>query len=165
MRDAMNWSIPLGRMFGIQVPVHILFPIMALGMIGQVAAKDRFPAGTWMDALMLAGLFFISILLHEFGHCFGARWVDGDASEILMWPLGGLAYCDVPHTPRANFICTICGPLVNVVLCLASGVLIALSEPTLRPTWNPFWYPYRVAASGQILLYTWSGTEFLTTQP
>ena len=47
-------------------------------------------------------LLFGIILLHEFGHCFGARYVDGDAKEILIWPLGGLAYVDVPHTPRAQ---------------------------------------------------------------
>ncbi len=40
---------------------------------------------------MLAGLLFVSVLLHEFGHCFAARWVDGDATEIMIWPLGGLA--------------------------------------------------------------------------
>ena len=44
------------------------------------------------------------VLLHEFGHCAGARAVDGDAHQILMWPLGGLAAIEVPHTPRANFM-------------------------------------------------------------
>ena len=39
----------------------------------------------------LAVLFFVSVLCHELGHCFVARWVDGDATEIMMWPLGGLA--------------------------------------------------------------------------
>ena len=59
-------------------------------------------------------LLFGIILLHEFGHCFGARYVDGDAKEVLIWPLGGLAFVDVPHTPRALFIATAAGPAVNV---------------------------------------------------
>ena len=33
-----------------------------------------------------------------------------------MWPLGGLAYVEVPHTPRANFITTAAGPAVNLFL-------------------------------------------------
>jgi Zn-dependent protease len=167
MRDPMSWSIPIGRLFGIQIRVHILLPIVILGLVGRVvASKEPYPAGTWMDVLMLSGLAFVSILLHEFGHCFAARWVEGDANEILMWPLGGLAYCDVPHTPRANFICVICGPLVNLALCAFSGLLIvALSEPTVRPTWNPFWYPYRYDATGQILLTTWGGGDYFTNQP
>ena len=37
------------------------------------------------------GLLFLAVLLHELGHCFGARSVEGDAQEILLWPLRGLA--------------------------------------------------------------------------
>ena len=69
----------------------------------------------------MCGLLFLSILLHEFGHCFAARSVDGDATEMLLWPLGGLAYCDVPHTPRANLITALGGPAVNLALCVLAG--------------------------------------------
>jgi Zn-dependent protease len=87
------------------------------------------------------GLLFISVLLHEFGHCFGARFMDGDAQEILLWPLGGLAYVEVPHTPRANFVTTLAGPLVNVFLCVLSGAVLAYSHVTIP--WNLFtYYPY-----------------------
>ena len=79
---------------------------------------------------------FASVLLHEFGHCFGARAVDGDATEVLLWPLGGLANTEVPHTPRANFITTAAGPAVNVVLCLAVCVLLAFGS--LTPSFKPW---------------------------
>jgi len=36
------------------------------------------------------------VLAHEYGHAFGARLVGGDCQEILMWPLGGLAYSPRP---------------------------------------------------------------------
>src|SRR5207244_11977431 len=76
-------------------------------------------------------------LLHEFGHCFGARLVDGDAHEVLLWPLGGLAAVDVPHTPRANFLTAAAGPLVNLFLCLAAGS--ALTMLHIQPPFNPWW--------------------------
>jgi Zn-dependent protease len=159
MRDLMSWSFPIGRLFGIQIRVHILLPIVFLGLLIRVAASKDFPiAGTWLDLSMVLGFLFLSILLHEFGHCFAARWVEGDATEILMWPLGGLASCDVPHTPRANFICVICGPLVNLAICLVCAVfIVGLSDPTFRPTWNPLWYPFRVHEDGRIWLWTWAG--------
>src|SRR5262245_56306901 len=121
MRDPLTWAIPLGRVFGITVRAHILFPVVALGLVLQAAFKKDVVPGTWIDVSMLLGLLFVSVLLHEFGHCFAARWMDGDANEILMWPLGGLAYCEVPHTPRANFVTAFGGPLVNLVLFLACG--------------------------------------------
>src|SRR5205807_4989903 len=96
--------------------------------------------GDWLIAAGLIALLFLSVLLHEFGHCFGARFVDGDAHEILLWPLGGLAYVEVPHTPRANFITTLAGPLVNLLLCVISGLVLWYAEG-LRPPWNPLWSP------------------------
>jgi stage IV sporulation protein FB len=158
MRDPFSWSFPIGRLFGITIRIHILFPVVAIGLILRVATmKDVIP-GTWIDAAMVVGLLFFSVLLHEFGHCFGARLVDGDASEILLWPLGGLAAVDVPHTARANFIMVLMGPLVNLFLCLLSAVLLAVAvEPALQPVWNPFASIYRDLPDGSMLLSTWEG--------
>ena len=123
MRDPMTWAIPLFHAFGIQVKLHILYIVLTLGMIGRVYVQDPSHLGEF--ALIWVVMLFAIILLHEFGHCFAARRMDGDAEEILMWPLGGLAYCSVPHTPRANLITAIGGPLVNVFLCIGSGAAIA----------------------------------------
>jgi Zn-dependent protease len=100
------------------------------------------------------------------GHVFAARRVGGDANEVLLWPLGGLASCDVPHNPKAHFITACGGPLVNLLICLASGLaMIFLLDTALRPTWNPLWYPYRVNAAGAIELVQWDGTPLLTANP
>ena len=134
MRDPLSWSIPLFRAYGIQVRVHILYIIITLGMILRVV--DKAPE-FWVEyTLVWVVMLFIIVLLHEFGHCFAARRMGGDANEILMWPLGGLAYCDVPHSPRAHFITAAGGPLVNVVICVVcAAVLIPLGKvlPPLNP--------------------------------
>src|SRR5262245_25771006 len=111
MRDPFSWSWPIGRLFGVNVRIHVLFPLFALGIWMRVAFSKDFNhmPGAGADVLVMLGLLFLSVLLHEFGHCFGARAVDGDAHEVLLWPLGGLAAIDVPHTPRANFIATAAG--------------------------------------------------------
>src|SRR5262245_20148016 len=127
MRDPFSWSFPIGRLFGITIRIHILFPVVALGLVLRVAFQKDVIPGTWIDAAMLVGLLFFSVLLHEFGHCFGARLVDGDAQEVLLWPLGGLAAVDVPHTARANFITTAMGPAVNLLLCIISTVLLLMA--------------------------------------
>ncbi len=131
MRDPLMWSIPIGRYFGIAVRVHLFFLILAISMIGRAARYDHAA-----DELLIQALLFASVLLHEFGHCFWARQVGGDASEILMWPLGGLASVEIPNTPRANFITTAGGPLVNVILCIAAGGALVVYQ--LVPPFNPF---------------------------
>jgi Zn-dependent protease len=139
MRDPFTWALPLGRVFGISVRVHILFPLFVLVMVLKTVRSAGNDAATWTLVnwtLVLMGFWFVSVLLHEFGHCFAARQVDGDASEIVLWPLGGLARCDVPHAPWANFVMVAGGPFANVLLCILSGaVLIACS---LQPSFS-FW--------------------------
>ena len=134
MRDPMTWSFPLGRMFGIRVNVHILLPVVLIALILRVTVgKDA--VVTFSEALVMSGFLVLSVLLHEFGHCFAARSVDGDATEVLLWPLGGLATCDVPHTPRANLITALGGPAVNFGLCVAAAGALAFAQmaPPLDP--------------------------------
>src|SRR5690348_5924836 len=140
MRDPLSWALPLFRAFGIPVKVHLFFFLITLGLFfRQVTAKDN-PIW-WMDVFLFTiVVLFGVVLLHEFGHCFGARHMDGDAKEILIWPLGGLASVEVPHTWRANFVATAAGPLVNVVLCVACAVALAAGGflPNLNPLANPY---------------------------
>jgi Zn-dependent protease len=146
MRDPFFWSIPLGRLFGITIRVHLLFPVVAIAMVLRAASMKEVVPGSWIDIAILEVLFFLCVLCHEFGHCFAARWVDGDATEILMWPLGGLASVDVPHQPRAHFITAAAGPAVNLVFCLVFGLLLGFATDCgYQPAWNPLNCPIRGA--------------------
>lgn len=146
MRDPMTWSFPIGRLFGVSIRCHIFLPVVFVGVILRaVFMKDS--TVTFGDAAALMGLLFLSILLHEFGHVFAARYVDGDAHEIMMWPLGGLAYCDIPHTPRAHLITALGGPAVNLMLCIVAAGALAFAG--LTPPLNPIAAPY------QPRLYSW----------
>src|SRR5207248_7618774 len=59
---------------------------------------------------------FCIILLHEFGHALACRQVGGRANQIVLWPLGGVAYVAPPPRPGATLWSIAAGPLVNVVL-------------------------------------------------
>ncbi len=145
MRDPMSWALPVFRAFGIPVKVHIFFFVVTLGLAFREMnqLKDVY----WLDIfLLLVVVLFGVILIHEFGHCFGARFVDGDAKEILIWPLGGLATVDVPHTPWANFVATAAGPAMNVVICLVCGIAMALAG--FLPSINPLADPYKTEMAG-----------------
>ena len=159
MRDPFAWSVPLGRLFGIQIKVHLLFPLVVLAMIWRAAYdKPAHPDGAWVDAALVMALLFVSVLLHEFGHCFAARALDGDAQEVLMWPLGGLASVEVPQTPRAHFLVAAAGPAVNLALAFLAGALLyLLPHAPLQPAWNPLpGYPGRDTVT-EVILRGWDG--------
>src|SRR5207249_11038418 len=126
---------PFGRLFGITIRIHVLVPFAAIALILRAACEENAPPGAWIDALIVVSFLFFCILLHEFGHSFAARAVGGDSNEVLLWPLGGLANFEVPHTPRANFLIAATGPAVNHVLallCVLALWLIDNVQPWFR---------------------------------
>src|SRR5438876_2430805 len=140
MRDPMSWALPLFRVSGIQVRLHIFFIIVTLGLFLRVVL-DKYHPIWWVDVFLFTiVLLFGIILLHEFGHSFGARAVGGDSKEILIWPLGGLAFVEIPPHPRAHFIVAAAGPMVNVAICVAAAAALSVAGffPSLNPVANPY---------------------------
>lgn len=132
--DPMRWGIPLFRLRGILVQVGWLFIIFAGLELITGSLK-----GGFVPAALAMGSLFVLVLLHEFGHCFACRWVEGEADEILMWPLGGLAFCRPPHNWKAEFITVAGGPGVNLVLVPILGVVTQLVwDGHARLIFNPF---------------------------
>ena len=79
---------------------------------------------TPLDRFIFVVILFGIILLHEFGHISGARISGGEASHVELTPLGGLAFTAPAKGPRPTLITVICGPLVNVVICLICGAAL-----------------------------------------
>ena len=158
MRDVISWSFPIGQLFGITIRIHLILPLVAIGLIGREAVRKEAVAGAWEDAAMLMALMFLAVLLHELGHCFAARYMDGEADEVLLWPLGGLAFCrSLPHTPLAHFVVAAGGPLVNIGLFAFAGLLLTFVFD-IMPPFNPVWYPYRNDGTSIAMnLTTWGG--------
>jgi Zn-dependent protease len=92
-----------------------------LAFIAYQYRQDRYPSLTWF-LLEYASLFAI-VLMHEFGHSLACRQVGGQADQIVLWPLGGVAYVAPPPRPGATLWSIAAGPLVNVLLL---PVLLAL---------------------------------------
>ena len=65
---------------------------------------------------------------HEFGHALACRQVGGSANQIILWPLGGVAYVNPPQRPGATLWSIAAGPLVNVALLPVLGVAFLLSQ-------------------------------------
>lgn len=152
--NPINWAFRVGRLFGIDIRLHLLFIFGALVLL---AAEVR-DGVSWLGLGYAAGqiaMLFVIILLHEFGHCFGARFTGGEAREILMWPLGGLAYTSPPHTARANLITAVAGPMVNVLFLVLTAALVLawLGTPGALPL-NPF-RPYVTAVVVESSLHDW----------
>ncbi len=112
MPTARQGSIHLFRFAGVDLFLHWSWFLVAVYEIQSRAGS--YSSVTW-NVLEYLALFLI-VMLHEFGHALACRQVGGRASQIVLWPLGGVAYVDPPPRPGATLWSIAAGPLVNVAL-------------------------------------------------
>jgi len=67
MRDPMSWSIPVFRLFGIQVKVHIFFFVITIGLFLRQLSLLQYQYVWWLDNFLFTEvMLFGSVLLHDF---------------------------------------------------------------------------------------------------
>jgi len=105
-------SIRLFRFAGIDLFLHWSWFLVAAFEIQNRAGG--YSSLTW-NVLEYVALFVI-VMVHEFGHALACRQVGGTSNQIVLWPLGGVAYVNPPPRPGAMLWSIAAGPLVNVAL-------------------------------------------------
>ena len=118
----------LFRLFGITVYIHWAW---FFAFIYLTSRPREYTSYGW-NALEVLSLFLI-VLTHEFGHQLACRQVGGATSDIVLWPLGGVAYVLPPQRPGAQLWSIAAGPLVNVILIPLTAALVSLSS---HLNWN-----------------------------
>ena len=101
----------LFRLFGIDVYLHWAWFLAVWYFVNQAKGYSS-PIWSVLECLSL----FLIVLMHEFGHQLACRSVGGKTHDIVLWPLGGVAYVSPPQRPGAQLWSIAAGPLVNVIL-------------------------------------------------
>lgn len=136
-----GWSIPLGRWMGVELRVHVFFPMLAIVCLG-LGADDGWARGLGLFFLVVA-----AVIVRETARLLVAAWIGLRLRAILLLPIGGLfAYADPESQERANqggaqLCLAAAGPLANLLTALvlagaflgASGNLPLLNQPLIGP--------------------------------
>ena len=130
----MGNSVRLGRVAGIEFGVNWSW-LVVFALIVWTLASAIFPS-TNPDlsktahiamAIVAAFLFFLSLLLHEFGHALEARREGIEIDGITLWLFGGVArFKGAFRSAGAEFRVAIAGPLVSLALGVLSVVIALL---------------------------------------
>ncbi len=139
----MKWSVKLGRLFGIDVYMHLTF----LLLLAWVGASYYLPNRDLAEAA--AGILFIVVLfaivvLHELGHALTARRFGIRTRDITLLPIGGVARLErMPEDPRQELLVAVAGPAVNVLLAgVIALFMLAVAGPNplgeVRPVGGSF---------------------------
>jgi Zn-dependent protease len=119
-------SFRLFRVAGINVYLHWTWLIAAYIVFRFRTSEYASPVWNVAEYLGLFGI----VLLHEFGHALACRQVGGRADQIVLWPLGGVAYVQPPPRPGAVLWSIAAGPLVNLLLVPVLLVMLWLCPGT-----------------------------------
>jgi Zn-dependent protease/CBS domain-containing protein len=122
----VNASFELGRIAGIRIGVNwswlVVFALIVWSLASAVfpSQNDGLSDATYVAmAIVAAGLFFASILLHEFGHAVQARREGMEIEGITLWLFGGVAqFRGMFPSAGAEFRIAIAGPVVSLLLGL-----------------------------------------------
>jgi len=123
----MGWSLPIFRIAGIQLRIHVTF----LLLIGWLAFGYYAEGGSAAAAsrVLFILLLFVCVVLHEFGHAFAAKAFGINTPDITLLPIGGVARLErMPEKPTQELVIA-----VNVVIAL--GLFVAGgSQALLNPS-------------------------------
>ena len=150
----MKSHIKLGRIFGIEVGLHLSWFIIAFLITLSLAAQFRAANPNWGEgviwttAIVTGLLFFVTIILHELSHAFVAKARNLPVRSITLFALGGVAQIEKEAgEPTTEFLMGIAGPIMSVligVVCLTLAYALG-------------WTPVEMPSTPVLAVLMWLG--------
>ncbi len=141
-----SWSIPVGRLFGIEIRIHLTFLFLLVFLFSTEAATQDATAA--LRVLGLVGILFGSVVLHELGHALVARGSGIPAKGIILLPIGGITIVDeaqaIPDPINAwkrDIRVAVAGPLVNLFIAGLSALVLLAAIPGFSLAAKPLFHP------------------------
>lgn len=127
----MGWAVPLARVAGIRIYVHLTF----LLLVALIAYSESRPGGlgAWGGVVWVLTLFGC-VLVHELAHSILARRLGATVKAIVLLPIGGVS--QIQHMPRYwadEFWIAAVGPLASVVLGIVAAAASFATGAALLP--------------------------------
>jgi len=128
-----SWSISVGRLFGVDVRIHLTFLILPVFIYWTDYAAHQGAVSGSRD-LALVGIILACVGAHECGHMLAARRFGLVPKAVILLPLTGVALYDESRVEKqaASLMgkrevrVALVGPLVNLALaCLAAAIFTA----------------------------------------
>ena len=112
----MSWSVPIIRIAGIQLRIHVTFLLLIFWVALGSASLAIFVL-----------LLFLCVVLHEFGHALAAKAYGINTPDITLLPIGGVARLErIPEEPKQELVIAAAGPAVTAIIALSLFAVIAV---------------------------------------
>ncbi len=135
-----SWSIPAGRLFGIDLRIHLTF-FFLLFFVWMTEWGGKTGPGP-LRGMALVGIVFGSVIAHELAHALVAIRSGIAVRAITLLPIGGVTQRDESAGPRGldplrEIRISLAGPLMNLVLGAAAAIVVLAFYPQASITGMP----------------------------
>lgn len=150
----MKAHIKIGRIFGIEIGLHLSWFIIAL--LITLSLADQFHSVNpqwgegviWATAITTGLLFFVTIILHELSHAMVAKARNLPVRSITLFALGGVAQIEREvGEPSTEFFMGIAGPIMSALIGFICLML----------AWAIGWTPLEMPSSPLVAMLMWLG--------
>lgn len=136
-----TWSIPIGRIFGAEMRVHLAFLLLLLFLLLPTMAPNA--RETTEQALVLAAMVFASVLVHEIGHAVAAALRGMPLRVVMLLPIGGVHLREGAETGRGpsirdSLILALAGPLTSLLVAAVAAIVLIALHPEVHLLHAPF---------------------------
>lgn len=131
----LGWGVTVGRLFGVRIRLHLLLVVYVLGQIAWSIPREEL--GVAYMAMLMASLLLV-VLMHDLGHVAVCRRLGGEADDVLLWPLGGLAPTIAPGGWKPMLLTALGGPAVNVLIAIGTTIGLFMAGYPDTALINPF---------------------------
>jgi Zn-dependent protease len=153
-RNEMKAHIKFGRIFGIEIGLHLSWLIIAL--LITLSLADQFHAFNsnwgegviWATAIGTSLLFFAAIIAHELSHAMVAKARRLPVRSITLFALGGVAQIEKEAGEASTeFFMGLAGPIMSALIGV---VCLALA-------WALGWTPLELPQTPLLAMLMWLG--------
>lgn len=125
------WSIFVGRLFGVDLRLHITFLLLLVVVLSQSHEAGASTERGIVLFLVILG----AVLWHELIHALVSAHAGLKARQIILLPIGGISFMNPdadPDEPRDFFTelrVALAGPAANLLVALVSATMIGAVAP------------------------------------
>ena len=141
-----NWSVPAGRVFGVEIRIHLTF-LFLLVFVWMTESASHGTTGA-LHGLALVGIIFTGVVFHELGHALVAMRTGVPAKSIILLPIGGVTLLDdsrqlADAVPAAlnwqrDARIALAGPVVNLLIAFIAGAVVLIAAPEVQLWTKPY---------------------------
>lgn len=132
-----TWSIPAGRIFGVEIRIHFLFLLIFpfISFSERTVHSNATPGRVAALAAIILG----SVLIHEIGHALAEKLSGAPRRAVVLFPVGGVTVFDeaqaevAPNWSREARI-ALAGPITSLVVAGIAAIVVRLAVPQ-APLW------------------------------